>query len=141
MLKDKIKEWEQEMPEGVHKEIGACRFCGQTRMFHTIFPWNEDECNEAATELCDCPDAKDYTNGKRREEKATNAIVAAYGDNAPVPLPQFVTLLQPAVKPLVTGKIDSITVECNGIKAKLTMTSKGKVKLSKTITDKAAVEV
>ena len=73
MLSDKIKEWEREMPEGVHKEIGACRFCGQTRMFYTIFPWTEDECNEAATELCDCPDAKNYTDGKRREEKAINA--------------------------------------------------------------------
>ena len=124
MLSDKIKEWEREMPEGVHKEIGACRFCGQTRMFYTIFPWTEDECNEAATELCDCPDAKNYTDGKRREEKAINAITSAYGDSAPIPLPPFVSLLKPAVKPLVTGKIDSITVEYNGIKAKLTITSK-----------------
>lgn len=141
MLRDKLKEEEQERPEGLEDQFGACRFCGQTKLLHPLFPWSEEDCNEVATELCDCPDAKNYTNGKHREEKAMNAIAAAYGDNAQVPLPQFVTLLQPAVKPLVTGKIDSITVECNGIKAKLTMTSKGKVKLSKTATDKAAVEV
>lgn len=141
MLRDKLKEWEQEMPEGLHEQLGGCRFCGQTKLLHTAMLWDEENCNEAATEMCDCAEAKDYANGKRREENAVKAISTAYGDTAPVPLPQFVSLLQPAVKPLVTGKIDSITVEVDGIKAKLSMTSKGKVKLSKTATDKAAVEV
>lgn len=141
MLKDKIKEWEQEMPEGLHEQLGECRFCGQSKLLHLAAPWDEEKCNEAATEMCDCEEARDYTKGKQREENAIKAISTAYGEDAPVPLPQFVSLLQPAVKPLVTGKIDSITVELYGIKAKLTMTSKGKVKLSKTATDKAAVEV
>lgn len=35
MLKDKLNEWEQEMPEGLHEQLGACRYCGQTQLLHT----------------------------------------------------------------------------------------------------------
>ena len=141
MLKDQIKEWEQEMPAGVHKETGACRFCGQVRMFHTIFPWKEDECNEAATELCNWPEAEYYTGQKERKETITNAIEENYGEQAEHPIPEVAAIMRAAAEPIVEYKVDSVTIKAGRIKCKLAMTSKGAVKMERTITNNDSVEV
>lgn len=54
MLRDKLKEEEQERPEELEAKFGACRFCGQTKLLHPLLPWSEENCNEVATELCEC---------------------------------------------------------------------------------------
>lgn len=141
MLKDKIKEWEQEMPEGIHKEHGACRYCGQLRMFHTIFRWGEDECNEAATELCDCPSAQYYTRQKERKETITEAIEENYGERAENKMPEVAAIMRAAAEAIVEYKVDSVTVKAGRIKCKLSMTSKGAVKMEKTVTNNDSVEV
>ncbi len=141
MLKDKIKEWEQEMPAGVHKETGACRYCGQVRMFHTIFPWTNDECNEAATELCNCPDAEYYTGQKERKETITKAIEENYGAEAEKPIPEVAAIMRAAAEAIVEYKVDSVTIKAGRIKCKLAMTSKGAVKMERTITNNDSVEV
>lgn len=141
MLSDKIKEWEQEMPAGIHKETGACRYCGQVRMFHTIFPWTNDECNEVATELCDCSNAQYYTSQKKRKETITEAIEENFGEQAEHPIPEVAAIMREAAEPIVEYKVDSVTIKAGRIKCKLSMTSKGAVKMERTITNNDSVEV
>lgn len=141
MLKDKIKEWEKEMPEGVHKETGACRYCGQVRMFHTIFPWTNDECNEAATELCDCAQAKVYTKKKGRTEQVIKSIEENFGEHAKLPIPAVAKIMSAAVEPLVNYDVDNVTIKVGKVKCKLSMTSKDTVKVERTITNNDSVEV
>ena len=86
MLKDKLKEWEQEMPEGLHEQLGGCRFCGQSKMLHLAAPWDNEKCDEAATEMCDCTQAVIYTNRKNRKEKVTKAIEENFGEKAKHPV-------------------------------------------------------
>lgn len=141
MLSDQVKEWEQEMPEGVHKEIGACRFCGQTRLLHTIFPWKEEECTEAATEMCECTQAVIYTKRKSRKEKVIKAIEESFGENAKNPAPEVAAVMMAAVEPIVNYKIDSVSIKDGKVKYKLSLTSKDTVKMERTITNNNSVEV
>lgn len=141
MLSGQIKEWEREMPEGIHKENGACRFCGQLRMFHTIFPWGQDECNEAATELCECTQAVIYTKRKSRKEKVIKAIEEKFGENAKNPVPEVAAVMMAAVEPIVNRKIDSVAIKDGKVKYKLSMTSKDTVKVEQTVTNNNSMEV
>lgn len=66
MLKDELKELEREHSEGLTTQTGACIFCGQMANIETLLPWPEEKCNEAATELCDCNEAKVYVWKKKK---------------------------------------------------------------------------
>lgn len=141
MLKDKIKELEQEMPEGVKEELGACRFCGQTRMLHIVGPWDKEKCNEAATEMCECTQAVTYTKRKSRKEKVTKAIEENFGEKAKYPVPEVAAVMMAAVEPIVNYKLDSVVIKDGKAKYRLSMTSKDTVKVERTITDNDSVEV
>lgn len=69
MLRDELEEL-KEHPEGLNTQIGACIFCGQMARIETLSPWPEEKCNEAATELCDCAEAKTYVYKKKKAGKS-----------------------------------------------------------------------
>lgn len=141
MLSDKLKEWEQEMPEGLHEQLGECRFCGQSKMLHTAMKWNQEDCNEAATEMCTCAKADAYSKRKRRKEKIYSSIEENFGESSNTPLPAVKEIMEAAAQPIIEYKIDSVTVKVNNAKFTMSMTSKGAVKIGRTITRSDSVEV
>ena len=141
MLIDKLKEWEQEMPEGLHEQFGECRFCGQSKMLHTAMPWNQEDCNEAATEMCTCAKADAYSKRKRRKEKIFSSIEKEFGEKGKTPIPAVNEIMLAAAQAIIEYKIDSVTVKVNNAKYTMSMTSKGAVKTGRTVTRSDSVEV
>lgn len=143
MLTEEVKRDKKEHPEELHHYIGACRFCGQMSELETVFEWDAETSNEAATEKCDCVKAQIYTRKKHAKERAAQAIEKKFGDDAgearlPKPTRDF---LNRAVDVLVEDGINKATVSIGRIKVQLSMTSKGNIKIECTLTKKAVEEI
>lgn len=52
------------------KNMGACKFCGQTRMVKTIGDITQSKADEIATNECNCKDAKVFQNRESKIKKA-----------------------------------------------------------------------
>lgn len=145
MLSEEIKKIKKECPGLLVTERGGggCKFCGQIRGIEVPADWDEDMCNELATEFCDCVEAENYTRGKKRKEKAAEAIEnqfgrAAGGDRVEDSVKQ---LLLQIVDMAIEEKINSGTIDIGGgVKAKITVTTKGPVKVERIKTEKKAQE-
>lgn len=143
MLSEELKKIKKECPEILIPARGGCRFCGQIAGIEVPAEWDEDMCNEAVTELCDCGEAEIYTGRKKRKEKAAKAIedqfgTAAGGDRVEDPVKQ---LLFEIADMAIEEVINSATVDIGGgVKAKIAVTAKGTVKVEKTKTEKKAQE-
>lgn len=143
MLSEEMKKIKKECLEVLIPARGGCRFCGQIRGLEVPEEWDEDMCNEVATELCDCVEAEIYTRGKKRKEKAAEAIENQFGraagrDQVEDPVKQ---LLLQIVDMAIEEKINSGTIDIGGgVKAKITVTTKGPVKVERIKTEKKAQE-
>lgn len=51
------------------KQIGTCKFCGQTQMIQTVAPVSQEELDVMATDKCMCPEAKAARRKKERKAK------------------------------------------------------------------------
>ena len=137
MLADDILELEKEMPDGLEEQQGACRFCGQIRMLHTMGMMKEELLNEAATQLCDCPEADKYARHLRKKEKAYERIRSIYHD-----MPEDIQeLMGAAVDLMLEDRMEKVTLHITGkLKAQISMTSKGNIKIDRTETRKSSTE-
>lgn len=142
MLSTDVKEFKRERPEGVVTQTGACRFCGQMRTIETLTHWDADEVNEAVTELCSCYDATEYASMKMKKEKACKAIRRKFL-NEPKPWPApMLDILFSAVTMILEGRLKKLSIDDGeGIKVSLGITSKGDIKVEKTVTKKESEEV
>lgn len=137
MLRDELEEL-KEHPEGLNTQIGACIFCGQMAQIETLSPWPEEKCNEVATELCDCAEAKTYVYKKRRLEKACRSIEEQFRSQEKT----IRDILRQLAALIVDSRLESATVKINGeLKAKISLTAKGSVKVERIQTKKTAEEV
>ena len=57
------------MSDEKKEQIGRCRFCGQTRMLETVGELSQDELDNMATDLCNCPEADTIRRKKERQDK------------------------------------------------------------------------
>lgn len=57
-----------------NKQIGTCKFCGQTKMIQTIAPVSQAELDAMATDMCMCPDADKERRKKERQAKIEEFI-------------------------------------------------------------------
>lgn len=142
MLKDIIDK--QKMSQGgLISLTGACRYCGQIAQIEGLPEWDEETINEATAELCDCIEAKKYTKKKRQKENAREAIDKQFGQQAEeneTELP-VVELLETIADMVVEDHICTATIDIgDGLKAKISMTSKGYVKVERTKTEKITQE-
>jgi len=119
------------------KQIGACRFCGQTFMFETISGEASDkQMEEYATQKCNCQEAKAYQGVLEAKDKAINNIRILFEK-----FPAAAELLEKAVEPVAGGAVKSITVNLEGgVKGTLKIGSSGKVRLKKTTTTTDEIE-
>ena len=141
MLFKEVEQAEKEKRELV-TATGFCRFCGQATTRKALPEWRQEEINELATEFCDCFTAEDYTRKKNRMERAYERIDMLFVEDETVPVDEsVVTLLREAVSPMCEDFIQSISIDTGkGIKGKLSLTAKGKIKVSRIITDTSAYE-
>lgn len=143
MLKDDLKEIKREMPDGLEIQTGACSFCGQMGQIETLIPWDQEKVNEAVTELCDCYGAKEYARKKGQKERACKAIEGQFGQQADTEEADepIRNLLKHIAELIVEERLDSASLDIgNGLKAKLSITSKGYIKVERQKTEKAVQE-
>lgn len=112
-------------------------------MRKVLCEWNQEEIDELATETCECVNARIYTHKKSQKERAHNKIDLLFEENnTTVIVPDAaVDLLHKTVYPICEGFIQSATVDMgNGIKGKISITTKGIVKVTRTKTNTSTYE-
>lgn len=142
MLKTDIEEFKRENLEGTIIQEGACKFCGQMTKVETMIGWTNDECNELATELCTCFEAGIYTRKKGQKERAHNRIESLFETCQGKGLCEdSIRVLHMAADLLAESEAQSVSLDDgSGTKAKLSITSKGNIKVERTDSKKQAVE-
>lgn len=138
MQRDDWREDRRERPEGLVLQDGTCRFCGQMRQIETAAGWSQDEVDEAVTETCRCPSAEKYRHEKKIKRKGHEAVNRMYSG-----LPEeVVEILDNAVDLIAEGEIKTITVEARRkVKAKISATAKGGIKVERVENQKETEEI
>lgn len=122
---------------------GACRFCGQVATQKGLKGWSQGDEDELTTETCNCIDARIYARKKKQKEKVAFSIDKLFGkENGDIKVPdEAVDLLYKTIHPICEGFIQGITVDMGkDIKCKISVTSKGYIKVTRTKTDKGSYE-
>lgn len=115
--------------------IGACRFCGQIAQVEN--GTNQEEWNREATLQCDCWDAKELRKKIRQAEKAKDNIRSLFKRE----YPETVGLLEAAVPILQEYGMINMSIDTGrGMKAKIAMTTKGKIRVEAVATKKTSRE-
>lgn len=143
MLNSDVQELKRERPEGVIMQDGACRFCGQMRRIDTMVQWEQDDINEAVTEICDCFDAQLYAGQKRKKERTYRIIERKFRVDGKCVFenPEVMEVLRRGADMITEGFLKSLTLDDGKkTKAKLSETSKGGIKVEKIVTEKESEE-
>ena len=126
MLKDQVKKAEARSIE----RTGACRFCGQMATVRVLKEFTDEETDELATELCECPEASYYSMQKGRKERAHERINTLFADENLTE--DEMKFLHRAVKPIVGGWIEKMSIDVTEIlKMTINQTAKGNIKITK----------
>ena len=117
---------------------GACRYCGQLQ---EVGPHpTQAAADETASEVCSCPGAKRERRVREQTEDAQEKITRIFGEEAEslgfrAAPEESVALLNLTVGLIARGFISSASLNLLGLcKAKLSITSKGKIKVSRSET-------
>lgn len=143
MLRKELEEMKKEYQEVLISRRGGCKFCGQIADIETPESWTDEIVDEAVTEGCGCIKAMIYTRKKGQKERAVDAIEKNFGPEAEQDQvkDEVKKLLIDIAYMVVEGDINSGTIDIgNGIKAKISMTAKGYVKVERTKTEKTTQE-
>ena len=121
---------------------GVCRFCGQTSIKEVPTEWSKDEIDELTAETCECTEAGIYSDKKEQKERANDRIELLFGEKSGAAIREETKdFLHAAIDPICSHYIQSVTVDAgNGTKGKISVTSKGFVKVSRTDTQKSEYE-
>lgn len=127
----------REKPEGTETSYGTCKYCGQIHHMNTTGQCTEDQLNDWATDLCSCSGAKMEKIRKTSEEKANTNIEKLFRES----YPETADLLRQAVGPVRRSIIAGITIDTgHGIKGKVSLTGKGKVRVEQIVSKKTSLE-
>lgn len=142
LIKD-IEKMEKNHPGKVVTGYGTCKFCGQQATCKMLEDWSREEKNEAATETCECPEARWYTTKKEQKERARSRITMLFGENNGVVAcnETVLELLNNIASEICEGRIEAATIKMgDGVKAKINITSQGNIKVGRTKTDTSTYE-
>jgi len=118
-------------------KTGKCIYCGQQNMVDIPDTATEQDCDIKATEQCKCEQAKKAKELKKIKLKSEANIEEYFTKD----FPEMAEILKAAVGPIAQRKIEKITIDTGwGIQGKISITSKGKIKVEKVETKKLAVE-
>ena len=111
---------------------GTCKFCGQIRQVAAA----EADPDEAATEACRCYEATRYTAQKKTRERTTKSIEELFPRDEAVREILLVTM-----EDIITEEIVAITIDDGDrLKAKMSITAKGNIKVERTEKEKKVRE-
>lgn len=115
-------------------QTGACVYCGQCHQIETSGAATEEELDQWATEKCDCIDANRAKNRKKIQARIDSLFAERYIDTAET--------LKGIVEAMQDMKIAKITIDTgDGVKAQMSMTTKGFIKIERTETRKTASQL
>ena len=127
----------QEYLEGTEIQTGACVHCGQIFQMQTAGNCADEQLDKWATEQCDCVGARLERKAVESEEKAKENIEKFFREQCP----EAADLMKMAVRPVREQKIASVTVDTGfGTKGSVKLTSKGSIKVEKSISKKTSLE-
>lgn len=123
---------------------GACRYCGQIQ---EVGPHpSQAAADDTATEVCNCPTARQERHVHEQVADACERVQRLFGDDAeslgfePIH-DEAVGLLENVVEMIARGPISSASLNVRGrCKAKFSVTSKGKIKVSRSETRSCDLE-
>lgn len=123
---------------------GACRYCGQIQ---EVGPHpSQAAADDMATEVCNCQTARQERRVHEQVADACERVQRLFGDDAeslgfkPIP-DEAVGLLENVVEMIARGPISSASLNVRGrCKAKFSVTSKGKIKVSRSETRSCDLE-
>lgn len=123
---------------------GDCKYCGQIQ---EVGPHpSQAAADETASEVCNCPTARQERRVHEQVEDACERVQRLFGDDAeslgfkPIP-DEAVGLLENVVEMIARGPISSASLNVRGrCKAKFSITSKGKIKVSRSETRSCDLE-
>jgi len=124
---------------------GACQYCGQLQ---EVGPHpSQAAADETATEVCSCPQARTARRIAEQIEDAQDRVNRLFGEGAedlgfkPVAGDGVIDLLEKVVELIARGPISSASLNIRGqCKAKFSITSKGKIKVSRSETRSCDLE-
>ncbi len=124
---------------------GACRYCGQLQ---EVGPHpSQAAADETATEVCSCPSARTARRTAEQIEDARDRVNRLFGERAedlgfkPIAGDGAIELLERVVELIARGPISSASLNIRGqCKAKFSITSKGKIKVSRSETRSCDLE-
>ena len=117
---------------------GECPFCGQFVSVEVEAPWTEEELKDAAAMACECQEANQYRIRKKRKERAHSKINELFQEDCW----GLIGLLDAAVELILMDHLDKITLDTSdGIKAKVSVNSKGNIKVERSVTLRRSSEV
>ena len=143
MLYEEVEKREELHQGGIITGTGTCRFCQQVATHKVLEEWPQEKIDELVSETCECIEARIYAAKKGQKERAHERINVLFGpDNGAVHVPEAVTdLLHESVYPICERYVQNITVDMgNGIKAKISMTNGGIIKVVRAKTDTSTYE-
>ena len=116
-----------EMPDGTKPGTGACKYCGQTRLFPDGGAWSSEELDEAATELCSCTEAQRAKESARRKATTLKQAEDIFRKD-----PEILSLVEELIPVILQGIIRKVSLESeDGVKASICLTSSGKITVSR----------
>lgn len=118
---------------------GICLYCGQ--LIEVGPHMLQKDANKTATDVCSCPEAKTERTVTEQIEDARDRVERLFGDSSeelgfkPIADNAPVSMLNDIVALIARRLISSATVQIRGqCKAKIGLTSKGKIKVSRSET-------
>lgn len=124
---------------------GACRYCNQLQ---EVGPHpSQAAADETATEVCSCPSARTARRIAEQIADAQDRVNRLFGEGAedlgfkPIAGDGAIELLEKVVELIARGPISSASLNIRGqCKAKFSITSKGKIKVSRSETRSCDLE-
>ena len=118
------------------EQIGACRFCGQIGVVQSEKELTQVQLDEEATWNCKCEEARKMREQEENLRMATSAVETLFRD-----MEKEAQLLKEACKLLADGTLKSVSIDTGGtVKASLKSTAKGKIKVTRKMSEKQEME-
>ncbi len=117
-------------------QIGACIYCGQSRQIEADGRKTEQELANMATMLCNCEEAKAAQDVEMMQTTAETNVEKLFREENP----DMASLLKAAVLPIMGDRIDQIIIKSGKMQGKVSVNSKGGIKVERTDTHKKALE-
>jgi len=116
---------------------GGCVYCGQIGFVDVEEDTPDEVVDREVTLQCECSTAKAHAGRIKKQLKAQEKVDELF-ENHPEEVIEFLKAAVVLVGEYKTGKI---TVDTNKIKATVSLTSKGNIKVERSVTRKEAVEI